>query len=480
LTAQFELRNGNDFQDDRFQVYNQNSGEPWKELPVESNNPLVQSYGISYNDMYKMNQYIFTDFEKKDIDDFVKQYSKVFEFKKDNYLVDYTPFDIYNMNKDTWFDKFNWDPNYVLYQKYIESKFPSVNKMNMLLLMLFNQFFYKYIQNYVKRNIIQAKPYFILKYRILNVYTNKEDPNNKVFEVITVVTRDDAKLAFEFYLVGDFTGSELTQMSIKYIASYSLDKVLLRQGLDKHNLHYNLNPTWSNDNSYSSSEVGKVYSKGKEKNLEEKNALENSYVCFSYDKESKDPYAQPIYAIDRNDCENQYTIMGYKKPAGAWDRPCKTDSECMFYGQNKNYENNYGKCYRGYCEFPVNMKPMGYHYYINEKPVRPLCYNCKSKKWLPNTQVDFCCEEQKDRKKYPFLKSPDYAFKGDGLTRYNYFIKQNCTMKPNFDNIFDKPEVWKVNCKGFLDTYLLDKGDVVEKKEDKNFDIENIPSNYKY
>ena len=480
-TADFKLRSGNDFQDNRFQIFNQNSDAPWKELPVESNNPLVQYYGSSYVDNWKMNQYIFTDFEKKDIDKFVKEYTDEVKYEKGDYNVDYTPFDLENINKDTWYNRYNWDPNYTLYQRYIESKFDEINDMNKLFLMLFNKNWFNYLSNYVKRNTVLQKSYFILKYRLLNLQSSKKKKGGKsesrIVDTIVVVGRDDAKLVFIFNLTGYFelkNGKyDLKKMGIKYTSNDSLDNVLLRKGLDKHNLHYNLNPLWSNDNTYSSSEVQGVYAEGKKKSDEEGNALENSYVCFAYDKESKDPYGQPIYAIDKNDCHNKYTIMGYEKPSGVWDKPCKTDSECMFYGQNKNYENNYGKCYRGYCELPVNMKPLGYHYYINEEPVKPLCYNCKSKKWLPNTQVDFCCEEQKDRKKYPFLKSPDYAFKGDGLTRYNAYVKKNCSMKPSFDNIFSSPEVWKVNCKGFLDTYLLDKGDVYEKEEKKVFDLEH-------
>lgn len=481
FTADFKLRSGNDFQDNRFEIYNQNSNEPWKELPVESNNPIVQNYGTSYLDMYKMNQYIFNDFEKKDVDAFVKKYSDKLEFDKENYLEDYTPFDIYNLNKDTWFNRYNWDPNYVLYQKYIESKFDEVNDMNKLFLMLFNRYWFDFIANYVKRNVILQKPYYIMKYRILQAYSSKEKtndkPNSRIFETIVTVTRDDAKLAFEFYLTAYFelVGDkyEMKKLKIQYISNYTLDQVLIREGIDKHNLHYNLNPLWSNDNSFSSAEVDKLYAKGKDKALEEKNALENSYVCFAYDKGSKKPYSQPIYAVDRHDCENRFTLMGYEKPPGVWDKPCKSDSECMFYGQNKNYKNSFGKCYRGYCELPLNMKPLGYHYYIDEPATKPLCYNCNSKKWLPNTQVDFCCDEQKDKKKYPFLKGPDYAFKGDGLARYNRYMQQQCTMKPSYDNVFKKTSVWKVNCKGFLDTYLLESGQAEPDEVEKIYDIEN-------
>ena len=36
-----------------------------------------------------------------------------------------------------------------------------------------------------------------------------------------------------------------------------------------------------------------------------------------------------------------------------------------------------------------------------------------------------CCDEQNDKQKYPFLKSPDYAFKDDTLDRLNYYRQNN-------------------------------------------------------
>lgn len=480
--ADFKLRSGNDFQDERFQKYNQNSAKPWNGEPVEYNNPITQDSGISYLDMYRMNQYIFNDFEKKDIEEFVKKYSDIFKFNENEYLKDYTPFDITNLNKDTWFDRYNWDPNRVLYQTYIASNFDEVNETNNLFLKLFNRYWFKFIGNYVKRNVILYKPYFILKYRIVEIFSSKQkisnNPVNRIFQIVVTVTRDDAKMAFEFLITGFFElkGNKysIKKLKIDYSSNYSLDQILIRKSLDKNNQQYNLNPLWSNDTSLSSADVDKIYPIEKDRALRQKDALENSFVCFSYDKADKNPISQPIYAVDRNDCENKFTLMGYEKPAGVWDRPCKDDSECMFFQQNKNYKNSYGKCYRGYCEFPINMKPLGYHYYIDEPNTQPLCYNCDSKEWLPNTLIDQCCEEQKDRKKYPFLKGPDYAFKGDGLTRYNRYILEQCKMKPSYDNIFKDTGVWKIDCKGFLDSYLLDSGapepDVIPKAV---YDLEN-------
>ena len=57
------------------------------------------------------------------------------------------------------------------------------------------------------------------------------------------------------------------------------------------------------------------------------------------------------------------------------------------------------------------MLHLGYHNTVPGK--KPMCYNCSSKEWLSMTTLGDCCEEQKDSKRYSFLKGPDYAFKND-------------------------------------------------------------------
>lgn len=440
---------GNLFQDYRFQKYSQNSNQTWKELPNASNAPIVQTYGSSFNDMYKMNQYIFNDFDKKQIDEFVKKNSKPKINTDKNALKIYTPFDIQNINRTTWVDNYNWDPNYVLYEKYPESPFKEVNQINMKFLNLFNIFWFNFIDNYIKRKIMIEKQFFILKYRLVNVYEYKGD---RIFEIVVVITRDDGFLAFEFFLQG-----YKNNLHIEYIANYSLDQVLLRGNLNKDNdTYYNLNPLWANDTTLPSSAVNGILKDEKEKARKTTNMLDNTNVCFTYDKDSTSPKSIPIYAVNRNDCENKYSMIGYKKPSGVWDSPCSKDEDCPFYQQNKNYKNEYGKCVRGKCELPLNMENLGYHYYINEETVRPLCYNCDTKKWLPNTEPAFCCEEQKDKKKYPHLNGPDYAFSNDTLARTNAYKQKNCRMKKTYSNIFQDSNTWEIKCDGdYLDSYYI-------------------------
>ena len=102
------------------------------------------------------------------------------------------------------------------------------------------------------------------------------------------------------------------------------------------------------------------------------------------------------------------------KTVGLWDNPCNKDSDCPFFKKNKNYPNERGGCVNGYCEMPKNIKRAGYKsYFMNRKP---FCYNCN----IPNCLGDkcfTCCDEQKDRAKYPNLKSPDYIFSNDHIKR---------------------------------------------------------------
>ena len=440
---------GNLFQDYRFQKYNQNSNQTWKELPNASNAPIVQTYGSSFNDMYKMNQYIFNDFKKEQLDEFVKENSGSKIDTTNGPLKIYTPFDIQNINRTTWVNNYNWDPDYVLYEKYPESSYKEVNQINTKFLSLFNMFWSKFIDSYIKRKIMIEKPFFILKYRLVNVY---EYQGGRIFEVVVVITRDNGYLAFEFFLQG-----YKNNLHIEYIANYSLDQLLLRGSLNKDNdTYYNLNPLWANDTTLPSSAANSILKDEKEKITKTRNMLDNTKVCFTYDEDSTSPKSIPIYAVNRNDCESKYSMIGYKKPSGVWDEPCAKDEDCPFYQQNKNYKNKFGKCNNGKCQLPLNMENLGYHYYINEQIVRPLCYNCNTKTWLPNTKPDFCCQEQKDKKKYPHLDGPDYAFKNDTLARTNAYKQKNCRMRKSYSNIFKESNTWEIKCQGdYLDSYYI-------------------------
>jgi hypothetical protein len=119
---------------------------------------------------------------------------------------------------------------------------------------------------------------------------------------------------------------------------------------------------------------------------------DNSFKCFIGEGD------------DMHTCKSNKNIFNEKKQNGIWDKPCIYNEECPFYKSNKNYKNEFGGCINGTCQMPKGIDTIGHHFYNNVD--KAICHNCKS--------INFnCCEEQKNRKKYPNLKSPDYAFSND-------------------------------------------------------------------
>jgi len=149
--------------------------------------------------------------------------------------------------------------------------------------------------------------------------------------------------------------------------------------------------------------------------------LTNKYQCFKPDNQIYHP------AKTYNDCLSYTNELG---KTGVWDKPCEKDDECPFFQNNKNYPNNRGKCQNGYCELPLGMKPIGYKHFTKDKP---LCYNCHKNEEIitadgnslirericSGVECNKCCDLQTNKKLYPNIISPDYAFKGDYVDRIN-------------------------------------------------------------
>jgi hypothetical protein len=141
--------------------------------------------------------------------------------------------------------------------------------------------------------------------------------------------------------------------------------------------------------------------------------------------ESKATKLQPGYlCYNRPDitskasCQSPYDNEGnLKRQKTYWDKPCEKHTECPFYQANKNYKNYRGGCIDGRCEMPIGVKSVSYRLYDKEASTS-LCHNCKG---LSPT----CCEEQKDKSKYPSLKGPDYAFELDEYERPLQLLAKN-------------------------------------------------------
>ncbi len=135
----------------------------------------------------------------------------------------------------------------------------------------------------------------------------------------------------------------------------------------------------------------------KEKNKEKK--INNEYLkykCFGNN------------GFNKSTC-NSFSFETGRK--GVWDKPCLKNDECPFYKKNKNYPNSRGGCKNGYCEFPLNIKRLGYKKY--DKKIKPFCHNCKLEKCLGDDCYTCCEKQESDKIKYNFLKSPNYIFQND-------------------------------------------------------------------
>lgn len=109
-------------------------------------------------------------------------------------------------------------------------------------------------------------------------------------------------------------------------------------------------------------------------------------------------------------CESNYDSVGKpKKTKMYWDRRCEKNVDCPFYQANKNYKNYSGGCIDGFCQMPLGIQRVSYRKYNPDS--KAICYNCKD-----NTDP-YCCEDQKNKNKYPDLISPDYAFPLDSYER---------------------------------------------------------------
>ena len=138
----------------------------------------------------------------------------------------------------------------------------------------------------------------------------------------------------------------------------------------------------------------------------------------SLTSKTEDPYNDPRYeCYGQKDikaaglCESEYDQTGKsKKPVYQWDRRCEKNEECPFYQANKNYRNYFGGCVDGFCQFPLGSERASFRRVDSE--FKAMCYNCK------DMLNPFCCEDQKDKSKYPSLVSPDYAFPLDSYERW--------------------------------------------------------------
>ncbi len=184
-------------------------------------------------------------------------------------------------------------------------------------------------------------------------------------------------------------------------------------------------------------------------------SIENPYTDIRYDcyGDSK--------IKNKGFCDSEFDPSGnwLKQRRTYWDRRCETNEECPYFQKNKNYKNYFGGCVDGHCQMPVGVKSVSYR--LPDPNTKPMCYNCKD-------NDPFCCEDQKNRKLYPHLNSPDYAYPLDSYSRFKYFGKNNnksmsnesiekfAELKDVFTTISVLPEFYKESAKPRYKHYALE------------------------
>lgn len=436
--------------------------EYWKDWPLEYNNTQVENNPniIKENQLDLPKEKQFGDNDQKaglinfdklanlvsdsnNIDIYKNSVRKLLDPLTHN-KIDYEyelEFNLNQLNKKTWLNRwYNYNPLVKTYFNYDDIKSPieSINKLN---------FEFKKRIDIKQKDLMTDKQlllfglvnFEIFKYKILDIlyYDNKNIQGNgypyydrQIFVIEIMFFREQFLYVPTFSYVGYINDNTPILTNIKYIGRNSTDNILLSDFYNPNEIKQEIiNNNFSNKPVIEKDPDAVV---ALTKAHQESYKLKNQYACFNlnYDPKLKNNYILPY--LTRQTCESMYDAYGKDKQVGIFDTPCKTDSDCPFFNINKNYENDFGKCKSdGYCELPINMKPIGYRFFKNNSDNKPLCYNCNSDKFNISTVLGRCCDEQYDKEKYPFLKSPDFAFESDFLDRRNFFNKKFCKTKIN-------------------------------------------------
>jgi len=341
-------------------------------------------------------------------------------------------FFIDQMNKKTYKPRWmEYNPSVKTKFEYenIKSEIHVVNKLNMEFLRRINLHQKKIVDQ--KDKIIYGLINFeIIYYKILNILYLDGNKNNPVYIMeVGLYQEKNYYIPSLAYIGFQNKDNKLIIVQADYMGLNANEDFLLPKGVDKSKNDDNFFILNKNFNDFSPRITNPDFIVDLVKKRKDEFKLDNQYACFNINIDNDSTFL-PYFS--RDTCESSLDPFGRSKAVGIYDKPCKEDKECPFFQSNKNYPNNFGGCINGKCQLPINMTNIGYHYYTSNSNNNPLCYNCGEKKFnITSSELGDCCYEQNNKKKYPFLKSPDYAFKDDLLPRNNYNLQKNYVIKGN-------------------------------------------------
>lgn len=429
-------------------IYTSSCDKYWKDWSMESNNDLVtdnpivmhmdqmtlppdkdfgnNNYRAGFINFYKLSTIVS---DKIDYDIFEKSNQLLINpLTKEKLEYEYQlNYELIILNKKTYINRWEeYNPSVKMYFSYDEIKSP-IEELNKLNLEFKNRCNLKQKDLLTNEQLLLfgILKFDIFKYKILDIQYLNNDINLPIYIIEISLYRETDLYLNTFAYVGFIKDGNITICNVKFIGINATSSILQAPGYDKTDIKQEIiNNNFSNSPIIDKNPDSVV---AQTKQHLESFKLKNQYACFNvnYDPIYKNESILRYYS--REMCESLYDPWGKPKDNGVFDKPCEKDEECPFYKINKNYDNEYGKCVNNKCELPINMENIGYHYFKKDKNKLPLCYNCKADNFKPITLLGTCCDEQNDREKYPLLKSPDYAFKDDDITRINYFRQIGCT-----------------------------------------------------
>lgn len=274
---------------------------------------------------------------------------------------------------------------------------------------------------------------------------NKYNSTPKLYSIKIMLFRESDLYLPTLNYQGVILNDKVFIFNATYIGGKAQDRYLMAEAYQKEPTYEIINKNYTNQTNEKILELNPDNVVKQVKDHQESYKINNQYACFNTDP---DIYTNPKKSADilitsffsdknnyvptRENCESSYDWFGRPKQPGILDTPCKKDDDCPFFESNENYPNKRGKCLpTGQCELPIGTKPLGFRFFSPSSEFRPLCYNCKSSEWNLISPLEDCCEEQFDKKKYPFLTGPDYSFKDDYQDRYNHFLEKKCYRDSN-------------------------------------------------
>ena len=434
-------------------VFTSSCDQYWKDWPMEYNNDLVQDEPIVIKSdqldlpkerMFGDNMYSagLIDFNKLALILSDQLDYDIFDSSKDLLVdpisgkkVDYEydfKYNITILNRKSFINRwYNYNPSVRKEFNYDDIKSP-IENINIL-----NIDFKKRIDTRQRQILSDSNlilygliPFEIFKYKIINIQYLNGNINIPIYTIQIALFRENDLYLNTFSYVGFIQNNKPLITEVKYIGRNTTDSVLLAEFNNPKDIKQEIiNKNFSN---MPILEKDPDAIANLTKNHKEEYKLKNQYACFDLNYNPNGKSTAILNYYSREACESSVDPYGRPKSVGIYDTPCKKNEDCPFYKINKNYDNEFGKCQEsGYCELPSNMVGIGYKYFKNNPENKPLCYNCKSSDFKLFTDLDECCDEQYDKKKYPFLKTPDYSFNNDYLDRKNFFNKKYCYTKPD-------------------------------------------------